>query len=173
MPTPAYMTIIDSDNKILTRDNFTEESVGNIYQDAHKDKAMVQAFAHTMHVPSDPQSGQPTGQRVHGEVCITKIFDRASPLLLKALTKGERLKEIEIQWYRTSKGGDQELYYTTTLEDAAVVKIKDHMPHCQDPGNAHFTHLQDVHFSYRKIVWTHIISGTGAEDDWRTAAAAS
>ncbi|WP_458024188.1 type VI secretion system tube protein TssD, partial [Pseudomonas aeruginosa] len=73
----------------------------------------------------DPQSGQPTGQRVHKPVVITKVFDKASPLLLAALTSGERLTKVEIQWYRTSAAGTQEHYYTTVLEDAIIVDIKD------------------------------------------------
>ncbi len=96
-----------------------------------------------MIIPRDPQSGQPTGQRVHKPVVITKVFDKASPLLLAALTSGERLTKVEIQWYRTSAAGTQEHYYTTVLEDAIIVDIKDYMHNCQDPGNAHFTHLED------------------------------
>ncbi|MGZ2768340.1 type VI secretion system tube protein Hcp, partial [Pseudomonas aeruginosa] len=42
---------------------------------------------------------------------------------------------------------------------------------CQDPGNAHFTHLEDVHFTYRKITWTHEVSGTSGSDDWRSPVA--
>ena len=74
---------------------------------------------------------------------------------------------MEIQWYRTSAAGTQEHYYTTVLEDAIIVDIKDYMHNCQDPGNAHFTHLEDVHFTYRKITWTHEVSGTSGSDDWR------
>ncbi|WP_434083452.1 type VI secretion system tube protein TssD, partial [Escherichia coli] len=52
------------------------------------------------------------GQRVHKPVVITKVFDKASPLLLAALTSGERLTKVEIKWYRTSAAGTQEHYYT-------------------------------------------------------------
>ncbi|MFH3825743.1 type VI secretion system tube protein TssD [Acinetobacter pittii] len=96
---------------------------------------------------------------------------QASPLLLAALTSGERLTKVEIQWYRTSAAGTQEHYYTTVLEDAIIVDIKDYMHNCQDPGNAHFTHLEDVHFTYRKITWTHEVSGTSGSDDWRSPVA--
>ena len=34
------------------------------------------------------------------------------------------------------------------------------MQSCQDPGNSHFTHLVEVKFTYRKITWTHEVSGT-------------
>ncbi|MFJ7313247.1 type VI secretion system tube protein Hcp, partial [Pseudomonas sp. NPDC098747] len=39
---------------------------------------------------------------------------------------------------------------------------------CQDPKNSHFTHLEEVEFTYRKITWTHEVCGTSGSDDWRT-----
>ncbi|MBM0142468.1 Hcp family type VI secretion system effector [Pseudomonas cannabina] len=172
MPTPAYISIVDANQKILTAKAFTPESVGNSYQTGHEDEAIVQAFKHTIDIPCDPQSGQPTGQRVHKPVCITKIFDRTSPLLLEALCSGATLSEVQIKWYRTSDQGKQEHYYTTTLDDAVIVKIEDYMPNCQDPDSAHFTHLQDVYFSYRKITWEHVKATTTGSDDWREPAIA-
>jgi type VI secretion system secreted protein Hcp len=41
------------------------------------------------------------------------------------------------------------------------------MPNCQDPSQSHFTHLEKVSFSYRKIKWDHTVAGTSGEDDWR------
>ncbi|RPX12267.1 Hcp family type VI secretion system effector [Pseudomonas aeruginosa] len=169
MATPAYMSITGTKQGLITAGAFTEDSVGNTYQEGHEDQVMVQGFNHEVIIPRDPQSGQPTGQRVHKPVVITKVFDKASPLLLAALTSGERLTKVEIQWYRTSAAGTQEHYYTTVLEDAIIVDIKDYMHNCQDPGNAHFTHLEDVHFTYRKITWTHEVSGTSGSDDWRSS----
>ncbi len=165
------MSITGTKQGLITAGAFTEDSVGNTYQEGHEDQVMVQGFNHEVIIPRDPQSGQPTGQRVHKPVVITKVFDKASPLLLAALTSGERLTKVEIQWYRTSAAGTQEHYYTTVLEDAIIVDIKDYMHNCQDPGNAHFTHLEDVHFTYRKITWTHEVSGTSGSDDWRSAGA--
>ncbi|MFJ3369550.1 Hcp family type VI secretion system effector [Pseudomonas sp. NPDC086251] len=171
MATPAYMIIINKKGVSLTDQAFTAESVGNIYQEDHQDKVMVQGFSHEVTIPRDPQSGQPTGQRVHKPLVITKVFDKASPLLLEALCKGEVMEIVEIQWYRTSTVGTQELYYTTTLLDAVIVHIKDYMHNCQDPANSHFTHLQDVHFSYRAITWEHQISRSMGADDWRAPTA--
>ena len=100
---------------------------------------------------------------------------RGTPLVLcmKGLEigTGERLTEIEIQWFRTSAAGTQEHYFTTKLEDAIIVDIKDYMHNCQDPSNSHFTHLEDVEFTYRKITWTHEVSGTSGSDDWRSPVA--
>ncbi|MCV5665413.1 type VI secretion system tube protein Hcp, partial [Escherichia coli] len=63
-------------------------------------------------VPRDPQSGQPTGQRVHRPLVVTKVQDRSSPLLFNALVSGEKLPECLIRFYRTSVQGKQEHYYS-------------------------------------------------------------
>ncbi len=171
MPTPCFMTIEGATQGPITSGAFTEESVGNTYQEGHEDEILVQAFDHTVTVPTDPQSGQPTGQRVHKPLTITKVFDKSSPLLYAALTTGERLTACEIKWYRTSVSGQPEHYFTIALEDAIITNINARMPNCQDPGMSSFTHLEDVSFSYRMITWTHEVGGTEGSDDWRTPGA--
>lgn len=166
MATPAYMSIEGERQGLITAGAYTADSVGNIYQEEYKDQVMVQAFSHEVMRPTDPQSGQPVGQREHKPVVITKVFDKSSPLLLAALCSGEVITKVEIHWYRTTQSR-QEHYYTTKLEDAVIVRIKDYMHNCQDPATSHFTHLEDVHFSYRKITWTHEVTGTSGHDDWR------
>ena len=155
MPTPAYLSIEGETQGPITQGTLTADSVGNIWQRDHQDEILVEAFKHNLTVPSDPQSGQPTGQRVHKPLTITKVYDKSSPLLYNALTSGEKLPRCEIKWYRTSETGTQEHYFTTQLEDAIIVDITAYMPNCQDPGQAHFTHLEDVSFTYRKIIWKH------------------
>lgn len=168
MPTPAYLSLEGTKQGLITAGTFTEDSVGNIFQEGHEDQILVQAFNHQVIIPRDPQSGQPTGQRVHKPLMITKVFDKASPLIFNALTSGERLGKCRLEWYRTSATGTQEHYFTIELEDAIIVDVQSRMPNCQDPSMAHFTHLEDVYFTYRKIVWTHEVSGTSGSDDWRT-----
>ena len=171
MPTPAYLTIQGETQGAITEGTFTADSVGNIYQEGHENEILVEAFKHTVTVPTDVQSGQPTGQRMHKPLIITKVFDKSSPLLYRALTTGEKLPTVELKWYRTSTQGTQEHYFTTKLEDAIITDITAHMPNCQDPSQAHFTHLEEVSFTYRKITWTHEVGGTTGEDDWRAPVA--
>lgn len=168
MPTPAYLTIEGEKQGLITAGTFTADSVGNIYQEGHEDQILVQGFLHQVTIPRDPQSGQPTGQRIHKPLTITKVFDKSSPLIFSALTSGERLTKCNLKWYRTSAQGTQEHYFTIELEDAIIVDVASSMPNCQDPANGHFTHLENVSFSYRKITWTHEVSGTSGADDWRT-----
>ncbi len=167
MPTPAYMTIEGTTQGNITQGALTSDSVGNIWQEGHEDEVLIQAFNHTVTIPKDPQSGQPTGQRVHQPLVITKVYDKSSPLLYNALTSGELLSKVQVKWYRTSPEGKQEHYFTHELEDAIIVDIKAHMPNCQDPSQANFTHLEDVAFTYRKIIWKHEVGGTEGDDDWR------
>lgn len=167
MPTPAYLTIEGTKQGPITQGALTAESVGNIWQDPHKDEILVEAFKHELIIPTDPQSGQPTAQRVHQPLIITTVFSKASPLLYAALSSGERLSKVQVKWYRTTPDGTQEHYFTHELEDAVIVDIKAYMPNCQDPSQAHFTHLEDVSFTYRKITWTHEVGGTSGSDDWR------
>jgi type VI secretion system secreted protein Hcp len=128
MATPAYMSVTGEKQGLITAGAFTADSVGNTYQEGHEDQVMVQAFTHDVIIPRDPQSGQPTGQRVHKPVVITKVYDKASPLLQAALTSGERMSEIVIQWYRTSAQGTQEHYYTTKLALHAPGRSAIHLP---------------------------------------------
>ena len=167
MPTPAYLVINGNRQGMITAGTFTPESVGNVYQEGHENQILVQAFSHQIIIPRDPQSGQPTGQRVHKPLMISKVFDKSSPLILTALTSGEVLDNCHIAWYRTSAAGKQEHYFSIELEDAVIVDVQTRMPSCQDPAMAHFTHLEDVYFTYRKITWTHEVCGTSGSDDWR------
>lgn len=167
LPTPAYLYIEGSKQGNITAGTFTAESVGNIYQEGREDLIQVQAFDHLVTIPRDPQSGQPTGQRIHKPMMITKVFDKSSPLILAALTTGELLPKCQIKWFRTTADGIQEHYFSTELEDAIIVDVRSYMPQCQDPAEAHLTHMEDVYFTYRKITWTHEVSGTSGSDDWR------
>src|SRR5690554_2104254 len=94
MPTPAYMTIEGTKQGLITAGTFTEDSVGNIFQEGHEDQILVQAFDHQVIIPRDPQSGQPTGQRVHKPLMITKVFDKSSPLLFNARSE-EHTSELQ------------------------------------------------------------------------------
>mgnify|MGYP001224198113 CR=1 FL=1 len=167
MPTPCYISIEGQTQGNITAGAFTADSVGNIFVEGHEDQMLVQEFKHVVTVPTDPQSGQPAGQRVHKPFIITVALNKAVPLLYNALASGEMLPNVELKWYRTSTEGKQEHYFTTTLTDATIVDINCKMPHCQDPAMENFTQLIDISLAYRKIDWEHTVAGTSGSDDWR------
>lgn len=167
MPTPAYMSITGETQGDITKDVNSAESVGNAWQEAFKDQFMVQKYEHSLTVPCDPQSGQPTGQRILKPVIVTKAQDRSSPLLFTAAVTGEKLTKCDIHIYRTSTKGKQEHYYTITLIDAILVKIETSMPHCQDTSKLNYVMEEKLTFSYRAFECNHVVCGTAGSDDWR------
>ncbi|PWI77356.1 type VI secretion system tube protein Hcp [Enterobacter sp. CGMCC 5087] len=167
MPAPCYISITGARQGLITKDAFTADSVGNNYVEGHKDEMMVQAFKHIITVPTDPQSGQPSGLRVHKPFKFTVTLNKAVPLLYNALASGELLDGVALKWYRISAQGQREHFFTTALTDATIVDINLHMPHCQDENEANYTQLVEVSLAYRKIEWEHIVGNTSGSDDWR------
>lgn len=167
MPTPAYISITGKTQGNITAGAFTADSVGNIFVQGHEDEMLVQEFEHVVAVPTDPQSGQPSGQRVHKPLRFTVAYNKALPLLFNALASGEMLPTVELKFYRTSIEGKQEQFFTIKLEDATIIEIDSKQPHCQDRSKADFTQLVRVSLAYRKIVWEHTKAGTSGSDDWR------
>ena len=167
MPTPCYISIQGKTQGNITSGAFTANSVGNIFVEGHEDQMLVQEFKHIVTVPTDPQSGQPSGQRVHKPFKFTVALNKAVPLLYNALASGEMLPTVELKWYRTSIQGKQEHFFTTTLTDATIVDINNQMPHCQDPSKSDFTQNLTVSLTYRQITWDHVNAGTSGSDDWR------
>ena len=167
MPTPCYISIQGKSQGNLTAGAFTADSVGNIYVQGHEDEMLVQAFEHLVSVPTDPQSGQPAGQRVHRPFRFTVALNKAVPLLYNALASGEMLPAVTLKWFRTSVEGRQEHFFSTRLTDATVVDIDCQMPHCQDANKSEFTQLIRVALANRKNEWEHTVAGTSGADDWR------
>lgn len=170
MPTPCFMAVTGKTQGNITAGAYTQDSVGTGFVEGHEDEMIIQAVSHEVYTPTDPQNGQPSGQRTHKPLVVTIALNKAVPLLYNALASGESLTGAELKWYRTSPEGKQEHYFTTTLEDATVVKIDLRMPNSQDPNMSSFTQLIDVYFNYRKIDWEHTVAGTSGSDDWRKPA---
>ncbi|EFL7083102.1 type VI secretion system tube protein TssD [Escherichia coli] len=117
MPTPCYISITGQTQGNITAGAFTADSVGNIYVQGHEDEMLVQEFLHNVTVPTDPQSGQPAGQRAHKPFIFTVALNKAVPLMYNALASGEMLPTTELHWWRTSVEGKQEHYFTIRMHD--------------------------------------------------------
>ena len=167
MSQPVYIKVKGSTQGLISSGASTEASIGNRYQSGHEDEIMAQAISHIVTVPTDPQSGQPSGQRVHKAFKFTCSLNKAVPLMYNALASGEMLPKVQVTWFRTSIDGRQEEFFSTVLEDAVIVDMNLVMPNAQDPSNAPYTQLLEVSMSYRKINWDHTIAGTSGSDDWR------
>jgi type VI secretion system secreted protein Hcp len=158
MPMPFYMTLEGTAQGAIE---------GSCDQTGREGTILCQAFQHDISIPRDPQTGQPSGLRVHNPLVVTKFYDKASPKLYQALTSGERMTDVTMKWYRIDNAGIEEHYFTIKLEDAIVVSIKPYVPNCLDPHYESYGHMEDVAYTYRKIIWTWEPDGIESEDDWR------
>ena len=91
MPTPAYMTITGATQGDISSGVLAPDSVGTLSNKAQENAIQIQEFELGIEIPTDPQSGQPTGRRVHKGAHVVKYIDKASPLLMQAIATGEQL----------------------------------------------------------------------------------
>lgn len=166
MSQPSYVKVSGATQGEISKGAFTADSVGNIYQEGHEDELFCQSVSYEVSIPRDPQSGQPTGQRVHQPARILKYVDKASPMLMQALASGEML-QFEVTFFRTSTAGKQEKYYTVKFTDATLVHYRQNTPNPLEATNGAFRDMEELGFTYRKIDVTHDIAGTSGSDDWR------
>jgi len=167
MDNPVYMSVEGVTQGNITEGATTAESVGNIYQSGHENETMIKAFTHNITIARNATTGQPTGQRTHNPLVITKMIDKSSPLLYNALVHGETMKKVELKWYRTSYAGKLEHFYTMELEDAVITDITASMESQENTGSAQVVPVEVVSFSYRKVTWRHETASTSGSDDWR------
>lgn len=133
---------------------------------AKEGKILVFAWEHEIEIPKDTHTGLPTGQRVHKPFVITKQMDSASPKVMQACTRGEQLKEWQLDLYRITDKGTEEHYYTVKLGGAIIVRSNLETKETFLDENKPYHNMEKVSFSYSKI--THIFEPQGieAEDDW-------
>lgn len=141
---------------------------GDCTQAGREDKILVYAFEHSLEIPKDTHTGLPTGQRIHNPLSITKHIDKASPLLYQACSSGEQFKNVELQFYRINPEGKEELYYTIKLETAIIVSIKTYKPMTLLEQSRPYHDMEEVQFTYEKIIWTYETDGIESEDSWKT-----
>ena len=157
MPTPMFLTVTGNTQGAID---------GSCTIKGHEDTMLIQAVEHMIEIPKSPQTGLPTGKRVHGALTLTKELDKASPKLFQALTSGEQLSSVKLSYYRISPAGKEELYYTTELKNAIITHIRTFVPNCLMPVNKTMGHMEAVAFTYETIIDTWTPDGIEAEDSW-------
>jgi type VI secretion system secreted protein Hcp len=156
MPIPGHLRITGEEQGAIE---------GSCEWEGREDTILVQAFDHVVELPTDDR-GIASGRRVHRPIVITKEIDRSSPMLYQALCTGELLTDMELEWYRIDGTGDEELYYTMSMFNGLITKIHPWVPNVLDQKNAHLKHMEDVHISYEKVIWTWEPDGIEFEDAW-------
>lgn len=157
MPMPCYMQITGtSQGKIQ----------GSVAIQGHEGTILVQAEDSLIQIPRNIETGLPMGKRVHQPFKVVKEFDKSSPKIFQALTSGEVLTEVLLEFMRISPAGKEEVYYTIKLQNAIVVTLRKWVPNCFDSETKSLGHMEDVSFTYEHITWTFKPDGIEADDNW-------
>ena len=101
--------------------------------------------------PRDPQSGLPTGKRMHKPVVMVIARDASAPQFERAAKENEHLQEVTVDF--TARGGQAP--EKLTLIDAVISSIK-----TTKNGDL------EISFLYEKIEWTHTGGKKTFNDDW-------
>ncbi len=141
---------------------------GDCTQSGREKMILVYSMDHEVEIPRDVHTGLPSGQRIHKPLKILKHKDQASPLLFQACCSGEHISDFELDFYRISDKGKEEHYFTIKLSNAIIVQMREYTPITFLEENKPYHDMEEVSFSYEKIVWTYEPDGIEAEDDWKT-----
>jgi type VI secretion system secreted protein Hcp len=144
---------------------------GSITQKSREKKCGVIALSHSIVSPRDPQSGLPTGQRMHKPMVLTKELDMATPLLYNVLCTNENLSTVAIYFWtpqiKAGQGTGAEVqHFTIKLTNANIASIDFRMANIRHPDLVKFTEYEEIALTYQKIEWTWTDGGKTAMDDW-------
>jgi type VI secretion system secreted protein Hcp len=139
---------------------------GSVTQKGREGKILVISAQHEIVSPRDPQSGIPTGKRMHKPFMIIKELDRSSPQLYDALCTNENLTEARLDFYTTTPTGQEKNHYTVRLTNANIASISFKMANIRNPRLVRLAEYEEVSFTYQKIEWTWNEGGIIAADDW-------
>jgi type VI secretion system secreted protein Hcp len=137
----------------FTMDNGLPPIEGSVTTEGYEGQVSVRSFSHSITTPRDAASGLPTGRRQHQPFVITKVFDKASPMLAKACAQGQHIKSVKLSM--RSSSGEPNPKHTITLSECIVTGI-----------STGFPNYEEIEIIYETIAWTDETSGTTAVDSW-------
>ena len=139
---------------------------GDCITEGREDTIEVYAVDHNVDIPVDQNTGMATGTVLHRPFMITKAKDQASPLLMQAVCTGETMKKWSLSFWQINKEGKQEEFYKIDLEGATPVSYRQYKYHQLDEAYSKYKDMEDISFTYSKIMVEHVIASKSAEIDW-------
>jgi type VI secretion system secreted protein Hcp len=112
-------------------------------------------------------SGMATGRRQYAPIKILKRIDKATPLLMKALTENAAI-DAKFMFFRPNPAGDgtTEQFYTVEIKNGRLSSIRQYVPNTIVPASSTEPPLEEIGFVFHTINWTYTNGGVTHEDDW-------
>jgi type VI secretion system secreted protein Hcp len=139
----------------------TQESLGR------KDSIECVAYEQEVKTARELGTGMVTGRRQYAPLKIVKRIDKASPLLMKALTNNEKI-DGTLKFFRPNPKGDgtTEQFFTVEIKEGHVASVKDFVPSTLEEKDRHNPPLEEVTFVFKTIKWTFTNGGITHQDSW-------
>jgi len=154
MPTPCNLTIADIP--------------GGSEKTGREHSCDVFEIEHQVHMNIDTGTGLSTGVRIHAPMRITKVIDKASPLLFQALCENKMIKTATLDFYRIDPETRGEVkYYEIVLTNCRISHFRPFMPTSFVPANESFRHMEQISIVYEKIELRWLPDNITAEDHWK------
>jgi type VI secretion system secreted protein Hcp len=139
---------------------------GDVTLKGHEGAILGLALSHEIISPRDPQSGLPTGKRMHKPMKITTPWGSATPRLLNSLYTNETLTSVHMSFLRPTATGAEAQFMTIDLTNASVSDFVSIVPNGSDPSLAKVQEYNEISLTYQKITTTFTVGGVTATDDW-------
>ena len=107
---------------LILKDDGGSQIMGSCDVHGRDGSIELRSLQHSVIIPTDNLTGKVTGSRQHCSFNFTKEIDSSSSYLFKAVATGQTLKSAEFNFYRINYSGQEEIYYTITLERVKVVR---------------------------------------------------
>lgn len=158
---PVYITLEINGNRIdgdSTVTSFDRENT-------------IEAFSFGLNVntPRDVATGGLTGRRQYRPITFLKRYDKATPLLLKALALNEPVTRLEARFFRASPvDGAEQHYFTITLENGFISSINQVNETPLVPtADSNLAGRELISVVFDRITMTYENGGVTHTDDWR------
>lgn len=157
MANTGYMSITGKVQGLISAGCSSQESIGNKCQPGHLDEIMVFSYSHNM--ANIGNVNKPT----HRPIVLTNNVDKSSPLLAQALSSREEI-ECTINFYRIFSFGQQQKFYSISIEGGVITDLTLDMPHVILQNDAE--PQEHLAIRYRSITWAHHLAGTTGYSAW-------
>lgn len=122
--------------------------------------SLVFEFNHSVYLPYEKDENKIQGSRRVGAYELVKDIDRLTPQLYEMVCKGRTCEKIVVTLYRIAQeSGDEEPYFTYTLENAKIVSVDNYMPSTKVEENENLGHLEKVSLLAKKFTWEFLEGG--------------
>jgi len=137
------------------------DNEGNELEGPREDgTSLVHEFDHRVYLPFDKEQTLIEGSRKIAPLNVVKYIDRLSPQLIKMACEGKKCEKVVLTLYRINRDdGNEEPYFTYTLENANIVSVENSMLSTKTEDTEAIDHLEKVGIVARKWEWEYLDGG--------------